>query len=157
MAPLSSPHIIFLETSVHVGTYITVCVRRPEDSLQESVLSFHRVDSTDWASVFRFAVRCICLYHWSHLTISKVNLSVEYSFLGTEIHYLPPKCQSHVPSYTTFRDGPQHNTCARPVLYQWTTFVAINTWVVCCRYEHHVCAWCCGDQKRVSGLLELKL
>lgn len=98
----------YLFWNICVCAYITICAWRPEDNLQELVFSFHHVDPMDRAWVFRVAAKWLCLYQLSHLTISKVHFPVEYSLLGTEIHYLPPQCWvTHVSLYTTFRDGTQ--------------------------------------------------
>lgn len=103
MAPLSSPQTMSLETSVYVGIYITIYIWNPEDNLQRLVLSFHHVDPRDWASVFRFGVKCTGLY----LIGSKVNfcwvLILEHRD-PLSASEMPVTC---VPPHTTFRDGAQ--------------------------------------------------
>lgn len=100
----------YLFWNICVCVYTSPCVYGGQRTTCRSWFSpfTMQIHPMDWAGVFRAAARWLCLYQLCHLTISKVHFSVEYSFLGTEIHYLPPQCWvTRVPLYTTFRDGNQ--------------------------------------------------
>lgn len=72
-----------------------VCMRKWEDSLRESVPSFHHIALGDWTQVTRHGTKCLYLLnHLTHLFlfVFKVN-KVSYSGSTlSNVNLIPPSC-----------------------------------------------------------------